>query len=414
MTRPQLSARNRLTALYTALVACCGAILVTATYLLLVHNLPAVTAQSKTAGRATDPQFIAACAKLKQDAAPDANLTAKCTLVFQQGVQAGAQAQRNTTAEHLLIYSVVTLAAVTVLAAALGWILAGRILRPVKTLTAAAKTASEHNLSHRLNLTGPRDELRELADTFDDMLDRLNVAFTSQRRFIANASHELRTPLTVMRTTIDVVQAKAAATPEQLTAMGTDVRHAVEHAEALIDALLTLAQNERGLTVHETVDLATATQDVLESTAAENLTVEADLESTTVTGDPILLERLVANLVDNAVRYNIPDGRITISTCHTDETALLRISNTGAVVPPERVESLFEPFARLDQRTGRAGFGLGLALVNSIVTMHNATLTATAPPTGGLAITVRWPKPDTDADGHAPALRSTESGGPFR
>jgi signal transduction histidine kinase len=149
---------------------------------------------------------------------------------------------RSNALEHLLLYSLLTLGGVTVLAAIAGWVVAGRILRPVHQLTAAARTASEQNLSQRLALQGPRDELRELADTFDDMLARLDRAFTSQRQFIANASHELRTPLTVMRTTIDVVLAKPDPTQDELVSMSTDVRNAVDHAEQLIDALLTLAR----------------------------------------------------------------------------------------------------------------------------------------------------------------------------
>jgi len=197
--------------LYTALFAASGSVLVTVTYLLLAANLPDAT-QGPVA--ASDAEFAAACAQAKQsNAAGMVELRAKCASVFQQGVKAGASAQRESIADQLLRYSVLTLVGVTLVSGLLGWLLAGRILRPVHQLTEAARAATEHTLTRRLALTGPHDELRELADTFDEMLARLDAAFASQRRFIANASHELRTPLTVMRTTIDVVLAKPSPTP---------------------------------------------------------------------------------------------------------------------------------------------------------------------------------------------------------
>ena len=165
-------------------------------------------------------------------------------------------------------YSLITLAVVIALAAILGWIFSGRALRPVHRITAAARAASEHNLSARVALRGPRDELRELAETFDEMLARLQAAFEGQRRFIANASHELRTPLAVMRTTVDVVLGNPDSTPGDLRGMAADIRAAVDHAEHLIGALLILARNERGLTVHEEVDLATVAEDVLDTAGA--------------------------------------------------------------------------------------------------------------------------------------------------
>ena len=175
--------------------------------------------------------------------ASDAKRT--CAALYANGVHAGASAERSTTLDHLLTYSLIGLACLTAVAWVAGWLLAGRILEPVHRITAAARAASEQNLSQRLGLTGPRDELRELADTFDAMLERLDNAFTSQRRFIANASHELRTPLTVMRTAIDVVLAKPEPTREELKSMAAEVRSAVDHAERLIEALLVLARNEQ-------------------------------------------------------------------------------------------------------------------------------------------------------------------------
>ena len=390
MRSRRLSARTRLTALYTALFAASGAVLVTVTYLLLATSLPDGT-QGDVAS--SDAKFAAACAQAKQsNAAGMAEIRAKCASVFQQGVKAGATAQRDSIADDLLTYSVLALVGVTVVSGLLGWLLAGRILRPVHQLTEAARAATEHTLTRRLALTGPHDELRELADTFDEMLARLDAAFASQRRFIANASHELRTPLTVMRTTIDVVLAKPAPTPAELTGMGADVRHAVGHAEALIDALLTLARNERGLAVHERVDLASLAEDVLQVTASDGMTRETTLHEAVVTGDPLLLERLVVNLVDNAGRYNVPHGLISVRTWSDDVAAGIEVRNSGPIVPAESVPSLFEPFTRLGERTERdgAGLGLGLALVRSIAEIHGATISASAPATGGLDISVRW------------------------
>ena len=390
MKRPRLTARGRLTLVYGGLFTLGGAVLVTVTYLLVAHNLPAANG---TGSAKMDPTLAEECNKAKKAGglAADPGFLAKCASAYQAGVRAGAHAQRDTTLNHLLVYSLIALAGVSALAALAGWLLAGRILRPVHQLTAAARAASEHNLSQRLALGGPRDELRELADTFDDMLARLDAAFASQNRFISNASHELRTPLTVMRTTVDVVLSKPAPTREELITMGTDVRQAVDHAEALIDTLLTLARNERGLTTHQPVDLAMLTEDAVDTITVEGLRVTAALQPALVSGDPLLLERLVANLVDNAARHNVPDGLVSVGTAADNGVAELRITNTGPVVPADRVDALFEPFTRLDERTGD-GVGLGLALVASISAIHHATISAAPRPGGGLDITVRIPR----------------------
>jgi signal transduction histidine kinase len=318
----------------------------------------------------------------------------QCARLYASAVQAGASAQRSTTLTHLLTYSLLSLAGATLLAAAAGWILAGRILRPVHRLTAAARAASEQNLSQRIALQGPRDELRELADTFDTMLERLDRAFTSQRQFIANASHELRTPLTVMRTAMDVVLAKPEPTPEELVSMAADVRQAVDHSERLIEALLVLARNDQARARTDPVDLAAVAEDALEGRTANGITTTTTLDEAPVTGDGVLLERLIANLLDNAERYNIAGGTVAISTTAREATSVLRVVNTGAVVPADMVERLFLPFTRLDDRTRHDGFGLGLALVSSIAAAHGGAVHATAVPTGGLDITVRLPRRD--------------------
>jgi signal transduction histidine kinase len=391
--RSHLSARSRLTLLYTSLFAVGGAGLVLITYLLVAHSLH-ITIPTRIPPAMQ--QALDQCVKAAQTGgASPADAKSGCAAkLYANGVQAGASAQRSTTLTHLLIYSVLALAGVTVLAAVAGWIVAGRILQPVHRLTAAARAATEQNLSQRIALQGPRDELRELADTFDTMLERLDRAFTSQRQFIANASHELRTPLTVMRTAIDVVLAKPEPTRYELVSMAAEVRHAVDHAELLIEALLVLARNDQARTLTDPLDLAAVAEDALEGRTANGVTTITALDEAPVTGDGVLLERLVDNLLDNAERYNIAGGTVTISTSNHDATSILRVVNTGAVVPADMVERLFQPFTRLDDRTRHDGFGLGLTLVSSIAAVHGGTVGATAMPTGGLDISVRLPRRD--------------------
>jgi signal transduction histidine kinase len=385
--RTHLSARSRLTLLYASLFTLGGAALVWITYLLVAHTLHPTAAP--TIPRSIQ-QAIGQCLEAAQQGTP--GVMQKCALVYANGVQAGAAAQRSTTLTHLLTYSLLTLAGAALLAAAAGWIVAGRILAPVHRLTAAARAASEQNLSQRIALQGPRHELRELADTFDMMLERLDRAFTSQRQFIANASHELRTPLTVMRTAIDVVLAKPEPTRQELVSMAADVRQAVDHSERLIEVLLVLARNDQARALTDPLDLASLAEDALEGRTANGITTITTLGEAPVTGDGVLLERLVNNLLDNAERYNIAGGTVSISTTTDNGASLVRVVNTGQVIPPDQVERLFLPFTRLDDRTRHDGFGLGLTLVSSIATVHNGTVHATAVPAGGLDITVRLPR----------------------
>jgi len=386
--RRYLSARSRLTLLYASLFALGGAALVWITYLLVAHTLHSTT--DATIPRAIEPA-IGKCVVAAQTHGGPAALN-QCAALYAHGVQAGASAQRSTTLTHLLTYSLLSLAGAALLAAVAGWFAAGRILRPVHRLTAAARAASEQNLSQRIALQGPRDELRELADTFDTMLERLDRAFASQRQFIANAGHELRTPLTVMRTAMDVVLDQPEPMREELLSMAADVRRAVDQSERLIEVLLVLARNDRARALTDPLDLATVAEDALEGRSADGITTATTLGEAPVTGDGVLLERLVANLLDNAERYNVAGGTVTISTTTDNGTSLVRVVNTGPVVPPDMVDRLFLPFTRLDDRTRHDGFGLGLALVSSITTVHNGTVQATAVPAGGLDITVRLPR----------------------
>jgi signal transduction histidine kinase len=396
--RPRLTVRVRLTLLYTGLFAACGMILVAITYGLLAGNLPEPsdpkTGTSTADGKVVPAtQLAEACAKATTDPKAEPGLAAKCKAAYEEGILEGANTQRQATLDQLLRYSLGTLAAVTLLAAVAGWIVAGRVLRPVHRITAAARDASEDHLATRVALTGPHDELRELADTFDAMLDRLQTAFEVRRRFIANAGHELRTPLTVMRTAVDVVLAKPEPTRAELIGMGRDVRAAVTHAQALIDALLTLARTDRGQIGREAVDLATVTEDAIDAAAPTPgaTRLHTSLAPAPTSGDSILLEHLAANLVDNAVRYNVPGGAVWVRTASVGGRVVLTVDNTGPVIAPEAVETLFEPFRRLRERTGDGGFGLGLAIVASIAGAHGGDAVVGARPGGGLSVTVSLP-----------------------
>jgi len=386
--RPRLTVRARLTLIYTGLFAVCGAIVVAVSYILVARLEP------QGQGQQAPASFLARCRSEQLSTRPDERILAKCDAYLRLQ---GAQHQRDLTLSHLLQYSLITLAVVIALATILGWIAAGRALRPVHRITAAARTASEHNLSARVALRGPRDELRELAETFDEMLGRLQAAFEAQRQFIANASHELRTPLAIMRTTVDVVLDNPDSTPGELRGMAADIRAAVDHAEHLISALLILARNERGLTVHEEVDLATVAEDVLDTAGPDDRRVRATLEPAVISGDPVLAERLIANLVDNAVRYNAAAGDIWISTRTIAGSSHLTVANTGPLISPADADRIFQPFQRLNDRTSHDGSGLGLTIVASIAAIHGGTATARPRNDGGLSVTVTFPSAGTRA-----------------
>jgi signal transduction histidine kinase len=396
VSRPRLTVRARLTLLYTGLFAACGAVIVAVSYTLMAR-LPALGQDPRPprpiggrvrSGPDVPASILAQCQAQQSPATPDKSALGQCISLLEQQ---GAQRQQALTLSHLLQYSLITLAVVLALAAILGWVFAGRVLRPVQQITTAARAASEHNLSARVALRGPRDELRELAQTFDDMLGRLQAAFEGQQRFMANASHELRTPLAVMRATIDVVLGNPDAAPDDLRGMAVDIRAAVDHAEHLIGALLLLARNERGLTIREDIDLATTAEDALDSAEVGDCRVHATLEPAVIFGDPVLSERLIANLVDNAARYNVPGGDIWIRTRSTADGSQLTVANTGPVISASDAGRVFQPFERLSDRTSHDGFGLGLAIVASIAAVHGGTAAALPRADGGLCVTVTIP-----------------------
>jgi len=314
------------------------------------------------------------------------------------------QRARDDTLNTMLIASLILIGVVGVIGAGLGWLLAGQALRPLRQITATAHRVADRSLHERIALVGPNDEIKDLADTLDAMLERLDRAFDSQRRFVANASHELRTPLTINRTLIEVALDDPDA-HESLHRLGASLLAVNQRHERLIDGLLTLAGSEQRVTEHTPVDLA----DVARHAAAESQSAAQDagvdirtsLQAAPVAGDPVLLERLTQNLVDNAIRYNLPEhGWITVTVGVIDDSVHLTVENTGPPVPPDEVPALFEPFRRLstterladsaDASIGR-GAGLGLSIVRSVAMAHGGSVQAHPGEGGGLIVRVDLP-----------------------
>jgi signal transduction histidine kinase len=283
------------------------------------------------------------------------------------------------------------------LALGVGWLVAGRLVRPLRAITASARDISASNLNRRLGLRGHDDEFTELGQTLDDLFARLEASFDSQRHFIANASHELRTPLTAGRALLQVAIADPEPSIQGLRATCEELVELSDQQERLIAALLTLANSQRGLGRPEPLDLADITGNVLLARQAEaerrGIRLSAALAAAPATGDASLAESLVANLVDNAIRHNLPGGQAEITTALTAAGAVLSVSNTGALIPPGEVEDLFQPFRQLGTQRIRhgEGHGLGLAIVRAIADAHGAALTARPRPGGGLAIEVVFP-----------------------
>jgi signal transduction histidine kinase len=383
--------RTRLTPLYAALFFVAGSALLGLTYGLVASSLPKSSGSS-----GYSKQQLAKLSSACKASKPDPGTLAQCRKAFTAGNAAGSDSQRQRALSSLLLVSLAGLGVMTVASAGLGWVMSGRVLRPVRVITETARRASERHLGERLALTGARDELKELADTFDGMLERLDQAFTAQRRFVANASHELRTPLTVMRTAIDVTLAKPSRTQQQLEDMAVRVRRSIDRAEAMIGALLTLEVSDQGPASSEFIDLATPVEDAIDAVKADierlGLRVDTDLDPAETTGDRLLLEHMISNLVGNAVCHNEPGGWIRLRTGTSDAGVHVQIANSGPRIPADAVPTLFEPFRRMEGRTGtREGVGLGLSIARSVATAHGATVSARAQPEGGLDVTVIIP-----------------------
>jgi signal transduction histidine kinase len=300
--------------------------------------------------------------------------------------------------DRVALQLVLVLVGTTLLAVALGWVAASRALRPIGDVTAAARRVSDDRLDERLALDGPQDEVRELADTFDAMLDRLSVGLQAQRRFVANASHELRTPLTAIRTEVDVTLADPAASTAELRAMGERVLAGADELDDLLEGLLVLARSRRAVDRHEDVDLTAAAREAVAAAPAcptLELSVHPRTPAARAWGDGTLIWRVAANLVDNAVRYNQDGGWVRVETAEGERGgrpwATLRVANSGPRVPADDVERIVEPFERLGRHG--TGSGLGLSIVRAVVDAHGGTTRIDAPESGGLDVTVGLPGP---------------------
>ena len=306
--------------------------------------------------------------------------------------------QPTTDVARLLALSWLTLAFTAVASVPLGWFAAGRLLRPLRHMTTAARTISAGNLNDRLAVSGPDDEFKQLGDTVDDLLTRLEAAFAAQRRFVANAAHELRTPLTLERTLLQVALADPTASAASLRATCEELLQSGRNQERLLEGLLTLATGERGIDRREQCDLAPLTERALSGLRGEIerrcLETRTRLGPAFVVGDPALVERLIANLLDNAVRHNRPEGWIEVATATEPARTLLTVANSGQFIAAQAVERLFEPFQRLaSERVADGGhYGLGLSIARAVATAHDATIAAHPRPEGGLIVTVSFPK----------------------
>ena len=291
---------------------------------------------------------------------------------------------------QMLLYSALALAVLILLAFGLGWWLAGRALRPVHEMAAAARRLSSANLHQRLPLHRPRDELRDLGESFNALLDRLSATLASQQRFVANAAHELRTPLAIQRATIQIGLSDYPIDEDELASVREELLAANRRHERLIDGLLLLARGQRGLDRLDPVGLDAVLADVLPPLAAQAREAAVELtthtEPVAVDGDAVLLGQLLTNLVQNAIRHNHAGGRVVVRVARSS----IVVTNTGPVVPADAIDDLFEPFRRLPaDRTGSAtGAGLGLSIVRSIATAHGGRVTARPNATGG-GLTVR-------------------------
>jgi signal transduction histidine kinase len=299
----------------------------------------------------------------------------------------------------VLIACAILLVVIAVAAGYIGWIIAGRVLRPLSSITSAARRIAASSLDERLALQGPDDELKELADTLDNLFARLETSFDAQRRFAANASHELRTPLTRERALLQVTLADPASTTSTWEAVSQELLASNAEQERLIEALLTLASSEGGTGERDRLDLAVIASEALTTArpAADGLglDVHAELQPAVLDGDPLLVHQLVTNLIDNAVGHNTPGGNIQITTRTSHDGAVVSVTNSGQVIPPAEVDRLFQPFQRFGPRTARrdGGHGLGLSIVRAITIAHGATVVAHARSEGGLTIDVTFPPP---------------------
>jgi signal transduction histidine kinase len=402
------SVRLRLTAWYASIFLLCGAVLLAISYVIVSRNttdFPVRVAKKLTAEgdgiavavpAGSEPSVLPPSKVLTvgPPVQPDRELLIK----LEKARKAAEHKVTGDLRRETMIDFAFALLGTTLISVLGGWIVAGRALRPVARITATArKVAAEGDLGQRIALDGPADELRELADTFDAMLERLDRTFASQRSFVANASHELRTPLAIIRAEIEERLDDPRVTKADLEEMAGVVHDAVGRSEALITSLLILARGQAAVRRHESVDLAELTRAVVArhevAAAARGVGIETVLERVACRGDRQLLERVVANLTENALRYNDPGGFVRITLFKTDHSTVLEVSNSGERVPAEAVPRLFDPFFRVDESRSResGGAGLGLSIVAAVAAAHGGKAAAAARESGGLAVTVTLP-----------------------
>ncbi len=408
-TLPRRTVRLKLTLLYGGLILASGVGLTAFTYVLVAQH-PAACATIRS-----DVTIAHTCVfsvvgggigstrtVVRPGGVPPLGprqLRALQTRIAAQAGQSRALVVRQDSAElqQFVVLSGIALAILALVSVAIGWFVSGRVLRPLRTITTTAREISATSLHRRLALPGPDDELKELGDTFDALLGRLEHTFDAQRQFVANASHELRTPLARQRTLVEVALEDPGATAQSLRATHERVLAAGAEQERLIEALLALARGQRGLDRHAPLDLEAIAGDIVATQQPEatrrGLSIATALGPARASGDPRLVERLVANLVDNAVRHNVAGGLVHVETGTSGGRALVRVANTGPIVPAAEVDRLGEPFRRAGQaRTGgQDGLGLGLSIVSAIATAHGATLAVRSRPAGGLDVTVSFP-----------------------
>ncbi|UXY30420.1 sensor histidine kinase [Streptomyces sp. HUAS TT20] len=381
--------RIRLTLLYGGMFLIAGILLLSIIYLL--------AAQAITTGNA--PLFkIVSFQKLQVSSDNCPAITNTLQLAdFNGAISRCAEDQRQAALDNLLSRSLLALLGLAIIAFAFGYAMAGRVLSPLGRITRTARAVAGSDLSRRIELDGPDDELKELADTFDDMLERLQRAFTAQQRFVGNASHELRTPLAINRTLLEVHLSDPNA-PVELQQLGKTLLATNERSEQLVEGLLLLARSDNQIIERKPVDLAEVASQAVDQVHAEaeakGVRIEGERKPAVVQGNGVLLERIALNLVQNAVRYNVPeDGWVEVTTEIQHEQAVLTVSNTGPVVPAYEIDNLFEPFRRLrTERTGSdKGVGLGLSIARSVARAHGGHIAAQPREGGGLVMRVTLP-----------------------
>lgn len=418
-----MSIRLRLTLVYGGLFLLSGAALLGVTYLLVENATQGFIFQGENGGVAVIDGSGGASPSgqnpPKSHGKPQLNvngevprgadkLTPRQAQAQAEALQRQAGDQHDRQLEQLLVQSAIALGIMAIASIGLGWIVAGRVLRPIRTITASARQISATNLHSRLAIDGPDDDLKELSDTFDDLLGRLESSFEAQRQFVANASHELRTPLARQRTMLELSLSDPEPTVESLRATDARVLAAGRQQEILIDGLLALARSERGLERRETFDLADIAVEVVSARRPEadrrSLRFETTLRPATAAGDLRLVSRLVANLVDNAIKHNVDGGEIHLTTITGAARATIAVENDGPPIAPDQVGRLMAPFERLDStRVSIAdGLGLGLSIVHAVAVAHDARLDVRARPDGGLAVVVSFPAPFTAPPGSPP------------